>query len=53
MGRKSGDNWCLNLCPKHHRELHAAGNETKYLQSYGIDGAVEAMRIHQGWLAQK
>jgi hypothetical protein len=50
MGVKSGDDWTLPLCPEHHNSLHASGNETKYLQSHGIDGAVEARRIHQGWL---
>lgn len=51
MGVKSGDDWTLPLCPSHHDALHRSGNETKYLQSHGIDGAVEARRIHQDWLA--
>jgi len=49
MGMKAGDNWCIPLCPKHHRELHASGDETGWLDVYGIDGPDRARRIYQRW----
>jgi hypothetical protein len=49
MGMKSGDDWTVPLCPSHHSELHADGNETRWLASRGIDGPVLAMRIHKEW----
>ena len=49
MGIKADGRWLLPLCPTHHRGLHLSGNETKYLQGFGIDGAVEAVRIQQEW----
>lgn len=42
MGRKSGDEWAIPLCPRHHAELHANGDETRYLQQMGIDGVKAA-----------
>ena len=27
MSKKSGDDWAVPLCPEHHRELHAYGDE--------------------------
>lgn len=45
MGRKSGDEWAIPLCPRHHAELHANGDETRYLQQMGIDGVKAAEKI--------
>lgn len=36
-GRKSGDNWVIPLCGDMHHELHADGNETRFLKQWGID----------------
>lgn len=49
MGIKADGRWLLPLCNKHHMDLHMSGNETKYLQGFGIDGAMEAIRIQQEW----
>lgn len=45
MGRKSGDEWAIPLCTRHHAELHANGDETMYLQQRGIDGVKAAEKI--------
>lgn len=42
MGRKSSDRWAISLCDRHHRELHAAGDEDAYLMQHGIDGRAVA-----------
>ena len=36
MGTKSDDKFCLPVCPKHHAEAHAVGNDKKYFQEHGI-----------------
>ena len=46
-GRKSGDNWVLPLCGNMHHELHADGNETQFLESYGIDGPALAKALYE------
>jgi hypothetical protein len=37
MAQKVDDRWALPLCGKHHRELHAFGNEREWWASYGVD----------------
>jgi len=37
MGTKSDDRFCLPICPKHHAEAHAAGNDKKYFQERGLE----------------
>jgi hypothetical protein len=36
MGSKADDNKAVALCGRHHRELHAMGNEREFWASYGI-----------------
>lgn len=36
-GRKADDDDAVPLCGRHHRELHATGNEREFWASYGID----------------
>lgn len=36
MGTKSDDRFCLPVCPKHHAEAHAFGNDKAYFQKHGI-----------------
>jgi hypothetical protein len=43
MGRRSGDNWAISLCPSHHAGLHRDGNEERYLAP--IDGPVLASAL--------
>ena len=38
MGRKSGDDKVLPVCPECHRKLHLDGNETRFLRMHGING---------------
>jgi hypothetical protein len=49
MGLKAGDDAVIPMCHQHHMALHAAGDETKFLQSHGIDGPALARRLHQEW----
>jgi len=49
MGRKAGDDMTIPLCAAHHTELHADGNEPRWLASHGIDGPALARRIYQEW----
>lgn len=37
MGTKSDDRFCLPVCPKHHAEAHARGNDKAYFQERGIE----------------
>jgi hypothetical protein len=37
MGKKSGDNFAVPLCPKHHAELHMYGDEKTWWDLKGID----------------
>jgi hypothetical protein len=37
MGQKADDDKALPLCGRHHRELHAYGNELEFWASYGIN----------------
>ena len=37
MGKKSGDNFAVPLCPKHHTELHMYGDEKTWWDLKGID----------------
>ena len=46
-GRKSGDDKVLPLCPKHHHALHMDGNETRFLESRGIDGPALAAALYE------
>lgn len=36
MGRKADDDKAMPLCGRHHRELHAMGNEREFWASYGL-----------------
>jgi hypothetical protein len=36
MGSKADDVKAVALCGRHHRELHAMGNEREFWASYGI-----------------
>jgi len=36
LGRKADDDKAVPLCGRHHRELHAMGNEREFWASYGI-----------------
>ena len=40
---KPSDRWATPLCAHHHREQHAAGNERRWWQSYGLDGSLVAI----------
>jgi hypothetical protein len=44
LGEKASDRWALPLCGRHHRELHACGNEGAWWASYGLDPAKLALR---------
>ena len=46
-GRKSGDNWAIPLCGNMHAELHADGNETRFLKRWGIDGPALAKALYE------
>lgn len=35
MGKKSGDEWCVPLCVRHHDELHRNGDEVIF---FGLNG---------------
>ena len=48
MGRKSGDNFVLPMCPSCHLALQNYGDETKFLEARGIYG-LEAARKIWGW----
>jgi hypothetical protein len=37
MSKKSGDNFAVPLCPKHHNELHMYGDEKTWWDLKGID----------------
>jgi len=49
MGLKASDSQAIPLCPVHHSELHANGNEERYLEERGIDGPEEAARLFEMW----
>lgn len=49
MGCRSGDQWAIPLCDDHHKALHASGDETGWLDMYGIDGPERAQRIFSQW----
>lgn len=36
LGRKADDDEAVPLCGRHHRELHAMGNENEFWASYGM-----------------
>lgn len=46
MGMRAGDQWVVPLCPEHHRELHAGGNETEFFIRYGIDPKALAYALY-------
>ena len=35
------------MCPGHHHQLHADGNETGFLESHGIDGPALAKALYE------
>jgi hypothetical protein len=45
MGRKAGDDYTIPCCPEHHWQLHDAGDETKFLEGYGVNGPELAARL--------
>lgn len=36
MSMKSGDNWAVPLCSRHHRELHDIGDEKAFFAKHGF-----------------
>jgi len=52
VGLKASDDKTIPLCPVHHSELHANGNEQRYLEEHGIDGPAEAARLFDAWSKQ-
>ena len=38
LGIKNDDRWAINLCDRHHLNLHLDGNEVRYLAQHSIDG---------------
>lgn len=47
MGRKAGDNFAIPLSDRAHRELHACGDEVRYLAKFGIDGPKLASDLYR------
>ena len=45
MGRRSGDEFVIPLCQRHHQGLHLCGNEIFYLGQHGIDGVALAAKL--------
>lgn len=45
MGRRSGDDKTIPLCPTHHQQLHASGDESGWLGRHGINGLELARTI--------
>ncbi len=37
MGAKSGDQWTVPLCRRHHQALHLAGDEPTWWAMQGVD----------------
>lgn len=37
MGLKSGDDWAVPLCHKHHMDLHSYGDERLWWDLQGVD----------------
>lgn len=50
MGLKATDRNLVPLCEKHHRELHAAGNEDKFFETHTGSGAHGRNMAHALWL---
>ena len=46
-GKRSSERWAIPLCRNMHRELHDDGNETRFLESYGIDGPALAKALYE------
>ena len=47
MGKRSSDRWAIPLHWEVHNALHADGNETRFLESYGIDGPALARALYE------
>ncbi len=45
LGRKVSDEFTVPLCRSHHRELHRAGNESKWWGRFGLDPMPIAARL--------
>ncbi len=45
LGRKVSDEFTVPLCRSHHRELHRAGNESKWWDTFGLDPLPIAARL--------
>ena len=43
-GMRAGDDFTIAMCERHHRLLHADGNEKRYLEAHGIDGLKAARK---------
>jgi len=37
IGKKSGDEWCVPLCVRHHDQLHRNGDEVIFFGLHGFD----------------
>lgn len=42
MGIRTGDDWAVPLCSKHHRILHQSGDETGFFKEWVADQLAEA-----------
>lgn len=47
MGLRSGDNYTVPLCAKHHADLHLRGDERLWWSLHGIDPILVAARLYQ------
>lgn len=47
MGTKSDDRFTLPLCPKHHAEAHANGNDKEYFLKRGIQPEKFALSLYK------
>ena len=45
MASKAGDRWAVPLCPPHHGQLHAAGDERAWWAGLGVDPIEIAERL--------
>jgi hypothetical protein len=48
-GRTASDWWAIPLCGQMHAELHADGNETRFLEPWGIDGPALARALYEAY----
>jgi hypothetical protein len=53
MGARSGDDWAVPLCHRHHGELHQHGNETRWWAMQGVDAEAWAKASWAYWSGLK